>query len=113
MIKLKVKKGDQVIVRTGKDKGKKGQILAVFPADNKVLVSGINLVKKHNKPSRESEGGISTKEMPVNISNISLLDPKTGEPTKVGFKILKDGKKVRFARKSGEIFESEGKKWVL
>jgi large subunit ribosomal protein L24 len=109
MIKLKVKKGDEVIVITGKYKGKKGRILKVFPTDNKIIVSGINLVKKHTKPSQTSEGGIITKELPIHISNVAHIDPKTGKSTKVGFKILDDGSKVRVAKKSGEIIGKEGK----
>ncbi|AAY61140.1 MAG: 50S ribosomal protein L24 [Rickettsia sp.] len=109
MIKLKVKKGDEVVVITGKHKGKKGKILKVFPEDSKVIVSGVNLVKKHTKPNQMSEGGIITKELPIHISNIAHIDPKTGNPTKVAFKFLEDGSKVRVAKKSGEIIGKEGK----
>ncbi|ABV73788.1 50S ribosomal protein L24 [Rickettsia canadensis str. McKiel] len=109
MIKLKVKKGDEVIVITGKHKGKKGKILKVFPEDSKVIVAGVNLVKKHTKPNQMSEGGIRTKELPIHISNIAHIDPKTGRPTKVVFKFLEDGSKVRVAKKSGEIIGKEGK----
>ncbi|WP_341787588.1 50S ribosomal protein L24 [Rickettsia endosymbiont of Cantharis rufa] len=109
MIKLKVKKGDEVVVITGKHKGKKGKILKVFSEDSKVIVSGVNLVKKHTKPNQMSEGGIITKELPIHISNIAHIDPKTGSPTKVAFKFLEDGSKVRLAKKSGEIIGKEGK----
>lgn len=109
MIKLKVKKGDEVIVITGKYKGKKGKILKVFSEQNKIVVSGINLVKKHTKPTQVSEGGIITKELPIDISNVAHVDPKTGNPTKVAFKFLEDGSKVRIAKKSGEIIGKEGK----
>lgn len=109
MIKLKVKKGDEVIVITGKYKGKKGKIFKVFPEKNKIVVSGINLVKKHTKPTQVSEGGIITKELPVDISNVAHVDPKTGNPTKIAFKFLEDGSKVRIAKKSGEIIGKEGK----
>lgn len=109
MIKLKVKKGDEVIVITGKYKGKKGKILKVFPEQNKIVVSGINLVKKHTKPTQVSEGGIIIKELPIDISNVAHVDPKTGNPTKVAFKFLEDGSKVRIAKKSGEIIGKEGK----
>lgn len=109
MIKLKVKKGDEVVVITGKHKGKKGKILKVFPENSKVIVSGVNLVKKHTKPNQMSEGGIITKELPIHISNIAHIDPKTGNPTKVAFKFLEDGSKVRVAKKSGEIIGKEGK----
>ncbi len=110
MIKLKIKKGDTVKVITGKNKGKVGDVIKVFPTENRVIVSGVNLVKKHTKPSQTSEGGIIQKELPIHVSNVSHVDPKTGEVTKVGYKTLKDGKKVRFARKSGEIITKEGKK---
>ncbi|MCC8418886.1 MAG: 50S ribosomal protein L24 [Rickettsia endosymbiont of Glossina mortisans submortisans] len=109
MIKLKVKKGDEVVVITGKHKGKKGKILKVFPEDSKVIVSGVNLVKKHTKPNQMSEGGIITKELPIHISNIAHIDPKTGNPTKVAFKFLENGSKVRVAKESGEIIGKEGK----
>ncbi|KJW02102.1 ribosomal protein L24 [Rickettsia endosymbiont of Ixodes pacificus] len=109
MIKLKVKKGDEVVVITGKHKGKKGKVLKVFPENSKVIVSGVNLVKKHTKPNQMSEGGIITKELPIHISNIAHIDPKTGNPTKVAFKFLEDGSKVRVAKKSGEIIGKEGK----
>ncbi len=109
MIKLKVKKGDEVIVITGKNKGKKGKILSILPKENKAVVAGVNLVKKHTKPSQNSEGGIVQKELPIHISNISLIDPKSGGSTRVGFKTMKDGSKVRIAKKSGEIITAEGK----
>jgi large subunit ribosomal protein L24 len=100
--KLKVKKGDRVVVITGSDKGKRGEILRVMPDEGRVLVSGVNLVKRHTKQSAKTQGGIVTKESPIHVSNVSLLDPKTQKPTKVGYKILGDGTKVRVARKSGE-----------
>ncbi len=109
MIKLKIKKGDKVKVITGKNKGKTGDVIKVFPASNKLIVSGVNLVKKHTKPSQMSEGGIIQKELPIHVSNVSHIDPKTNEATKVGYKILEDGKKIRFAKKSGEIIAKEGK----
>lgn len=104
-VKMKVKKGDTVVVLTGKDKGAKGEILKVFPEENRVLVSGVNLVKKHEKPSAMGAGGIKSVERPVHASNVSLVDPKSGKPTRVGYKMLKDGKKVRVARRSGETIE--------
>lgn len=109
MTKLKVKKGDEVIVITGKNKGKKGKILSVLPKENKAIISGINIVKKHMKPSQNSEGGIVQKELPIHVSNISLIDPKSGGSTRIGFKTLEDGSKVRIAKKSGEIITGEGK----
>lgn len=100
---MHVKKDDMVMVITGKDKGKKGRVLAAFPKKNRVLVEGVNLVKKHQKPSQaHPQGGIITKEAPIHVSNVMPLDPKTGEPTRVGYKIMENGKKVRIAKKSGE-----------
>lgn len=101
--KLHVKKGDTVIVITGKDKGKKGRVLQVLPKDGKVLVEGVNLVKKHTRPSQANpQGGIVNQEAPIHSSNVMLTDPKTGEATRVGHLIQKNGKKVRIAKKSGE-----------
>lgn len=100
---MHVKKGDTVFVLTGKDKGKKGRIIAAYPAKNRVLVEGINMVKKHAKPSQANpQGGILNQEAPIHASNVMLVDPKTGEPTRVGYKVLENGKKVRIAKKSGE-----------
>ena len=104
-MKLKLKKGDKVIVTTGKDKGKTGEITTVFPKENKVIVSGVNMVKRHTKPSQESAGGIVSKEMPIHVSNVALVDPKTGKATRVGYKVEKDGRKVRVAKKSGEVVD--------
>tara|TARA_B100000989_G_C19531270_1_gene470041 strand:+ start:585 stop:899 length:315 start_codon:yes stop_codon:yes gene_type:complete len=99
---VKVKKGDLVFINCGKDKGKTGKVTKVLTKKNKLFVEGINMVKKHTKPSGNNKGGIENVEMPVNISNVSHLDPKDNKPTKVGFKTLKDGKKVRFFKRSGE-----------
>lgn len=110
MNKFKIKKGDTVKVITGKNKGKVGDVLKVISSDDKVLVSGVNLVKKHTKPTSTSEGGIIQKELPIHISNVSHVDPKTGEITKVGYKFLENGEKVRFSKKSGEIISNKGKK---
>lgn len=102
----KIKKGDYVIVLSGKDKGKKGEVLKVIPKDNRVLVAGVHVVKRHVRPSQaDPEGGIKTFEAPIHISNVSALDPKSGNPTRVGFTTLKDGKKVRVAKKSGELLD--------
>lgn len=100
--KMKIKKGDQVVVLTGKDKGKKGEILKAIPTENRVVVSGINVVKKHTKPTQFAAGGIEDKELSIHVSNVALVDPKKGTATRVGYKDLKDGKKVRVAKKSGE-----------
>ena len=103
--KLKVKKGDEVIVIAGKDKGKKGAILQVIPAERRVLVAGVNKVKRHTKPSQANpQGGIIEKEMTLHVSNVALVDKKTGKPTRVGYKTLQDGTKVRVAKRSGETF---------
>lgn len=103
--KLKIKKGDQVVVLSGRDKGAKGEVLKTIPSESRVVVQGVNVVTKHNKPSQLSAGGIEKKEMPIHISNVAVADPKSGKPTRVGYKTLKDGKKVRVARKSGETIE--------
>lgn len=100
--KLKIKKGDQVVVLTGRDKGAKGEVLKVIPSELRVVVQGVNLVTKHQKPTQVSPGGIQKKELSIHISNVALVDPKKGEATRVGYKVLKDGKKVRVAKKSGE-----------
>lgn len=104
--KLHVKKGDQVMVITGKDKGKKGRVLAAFPSESRVLVEGVNMVKKHQKPNQANpQGGILHKEAPIHSSNVMLIDPKSGQPTRVGYKVLDNGKKVRVAKKSGEVID--------
>ena len=104
--KLHVKKGDQVMVISGKDKGKKGRILEAYPAKERVLVEGVNMVKRHTKPSVQNpQGGIITKEAPIHVSNVMIIDPKTGQPTRIGHKILNNGKKVRVAIKSGEVLD--------
>ena len=109
MNKLKIKKGDRVKVITGKSKGKIGKVFKVFPDISKLLITGVNLATKHIKPSKTSEGGIVQQELPIHVSNVSHIDPKTGAVTKIGYKTLEDGKKVRFAKKSGEIIIMEGK----
>lgn len=101
--KFRVKKGDKVKIIAGKDKGKEGEILKVLKENDRVLVSGVNMAKKHTKASAASTGGIIEKEASMHVSNVALIDPKSGNATKVGYKSLKDGKKVRFARKSGEV----------
>lgn len=101
--KFKVKKGDEVIVTAGKEKGKKGKIVKIITSESRVIVGGLNMVKKHTKPSRTGAGGMVEKEAPLHVSNVSLLDPKSGKPTRAGYKIKEDGTKVRIARKSGEV----------
>jgi large subunit ribosomal protein L24 len=98
----KIKKGDQVVVLTGKDKGKTAEVLKVLPKDNRAFVAGVNMVKRHTRPNQTSEGGIVQKEASIHLSNLALADPKDGKPSKVGFKIEKDGSKVRVAKRSGE-----------
>jgi large subunit ribosomal protein L24 len=98
----KIKKGDQVIVRTGRDKGKKGEVIQVMPRESRALVRGVNVVRRHQRQSATQEGGIVSKEAPIHLSNLALEDPKDGKPTRVGFKTLADGTKVRFAKNSGE-----------
>jgi large subunit ribosomal protein L24 len=100
--KLKIKKGDKVVVLTGKNKGSKGEVLKVIRETNRVVVQGVNMITRHNKPSQVSAGGIEKREASIHISNVALTDPKGGKATRVGYKTLKDGKKVRVARKSGE-----------
>jgi large subunit ribosomal protein L24 len=104
-IGARIKKGDRVIVITGRDKGRKGEILRMYLKDERALVSGVNMVKRHQKQSARVQGGIVNKEAPLHVSNLAHVDPKTGGPTRIGFKVLKDGRKVRFARKSGEVID--------
>ncbi len=104
--KLHVKKEDAVIVITGKDKGKKGRVIAAYPRQNRVLVEGVNMVSKHQKPTQQNpQGGILSQEAAIHVSNVMLLDPKSGKPTRVGYKVLENGNKVRIAKKSGEAID--------
>lgn len=105
-VKFKIKKGDKVVVLTGKDRGKQGEIIRMIPSESRAVVQGVNLVKRHTKPSQAGNGGIVPKEAPVHVSNLALLDPKSGKATKVGYKILEDGKKVRVAKASGEVIDA-------
>ena len=104
--KFKIKKGDRVVVTTGRDKGKSGEVLAVQRDRNRVLVQGVNLVKRHQKPSQTAQGGIIEKEASVHISNVAHIDPKPDQPTRVGYRLLDDGRKVRFAKGSGEVIDA-------
>ena len=97
----KIRKGDRVIVLTGRDKGKRGEVISVSPADERALVRGVNMVKRHQKQTAQQAGGIISKEASIHLSNVALADPKDGKPTRVGFKIMNDGRKVRVARRSG------------
>jgi large subunit ribosomal protein L24 len=97
----KIKKGDTVIMRTGRDKGRSGEVIEVRPSEERALVRGVNLVKRHQKQTAAQDGGIISKEAPVHLSNLALADPKDGKPTRVGFRVLPDGRKVRIAKRSG------------
>ena len=97
----KIRKGDKVIVLAGRDKGRSGEVIEVRPADGRALVRGVNMVKRHQRQTAQQEGGIISKELPVQLSNIAIADPKDGKPTRVGFKIQPDGKKIRIAKRSG------------
>ncbi|MFK8036183.1 MAG: 50S ribosomal protein L24 [Hyphomicrobiales bacterium] len=101
----KLKKGDRVVVLTGKDKGRNGEIIRILPKEGRALVSGINMVKRHQRQSADVEGGIINKEAAIQLSNLALEDPKDGKATRVGFKFNDDGKKVRFAKRSGEMID--------
>ncbi len=101
----KIKKGDKVVVLAGRDKGKTGEVVQVMPTENRVVVSGVNVVKRHTRPTQADPGGIKEKEAAIHVSNVAVADPKTGEPTRVGFKTLEDGRKVRFAKSSGEVID--------
>jgi len=105
MPKLKIKKGDNVVVISGRDKGKAGEVLRVFPADARVIVQGVHLAKRHTKPRMGDPGGIVEKELTIHVSNIAYVDPQTGKPTRLGYKKLDDGRKVRVARRSGEVID--------
>ena len=101
----KIRKGDKVIVLTGRDKGRTGEVFEVRPTEGKALVRGVNLVKRHQKQTQNQEGGIVSKEAAIHLSNIAVADPKDGQPTRVGFRILDDGRKVRFAKRSGDLID--------
>ncbi len=101
----KLKKGDKVVVLTGRDKGKQGSILKMFPDENRAIVQGVNVVRRHQKQTAAQEGGIVSKESTIHVSNLAHVDPKDGKPTRVGFKTLDNGKKVRVAKRSGEVID--------
>ena len=105
-MKFKIKKGDKVVVITGRDKGKSGEVLRVLRAENRVVVQGVNMVKRHTRPGAGQAGGIVEKEAAIHISNVAHIDPKSSKPTRVGYKILGDGRKVRFAKRSGEVLDA-------
>ncbi|WP_256762347.1 50S ribosomal protein L24 [Cohnella sp. WQ 127256] len=104
--KMHVKKDDNIIVISGKDKGKKGRIIAAYPRENRVLIEGVNMVKRHTRPNpTNQQGGIIEREAPIHVSNVMHIDPKSGKPTRVGHKTLENGKKVRVAKRSGEMID--------
>ena len=103
----KIKRDDLVLVIAGKDKGRRGKVLRVYPKDNRVMVDKVNVVKRHQRPTQTHQGGIIEKEAPIHLSNVMLICPKCGEPTRVGYKFLQDGRKVRSCKKCGEIIDKE------
>lgn len=103
--KFKIRKGDKVVVISGKEKGKTGEVLRVLREESRVLVQGVRMVKRHTRPAPGNPGGIVDKEAPIHVSNVALLDPKSGKATRVGFKVLDGGRKVRVARRSGEMID--------
>ena len=105
MPKMKIKKGDTVVVISGRDKGKSGEVLRVLPADRRLIVQGIHIARRHTKPRMGDPGGIVDKELTIDVSNVAHIDPQSGKPTRIGYKILDDGRKVRVARRSGEVID--------
>ncbi len=101
----KIKKGDKVVVLAGRDLGRTGEVIEVRPGEDRALVRGVNIVKRHQRQSAQQEGGIISKEAPIHLSNLAIADPKDGKPTRVGFKKLDDGRKVRFAKRSGDLID--------
>ena len=101
----KIRKGDKVVVMTGRDKGKTGEVRQVMPAEGRAIVAGVNLVRRHTRQTAQTEGGILTKESSIHLSNLAIADPKSGKPTRVGFKTLDDGRKVRVAKRSGDLID--------
>ncbi len=101
----KIKKGDKVVVLAGRDRGRNGEVIRMFPTEQRALVRGVNMVRRHQKQSAQSEGGIISKEAPIHLSNLAIADPKDGKATRVGFKFLDDGRKVQFAKRSGDLID--------
>ena len=101
----KIKRGDKVIVLAGRDKGRSGEVLSVIPKEDRAVVRGVNMVKRHTRATQQTQGGILSKESTIHLSNLALADPKTGKPSRVGFKTLDDGRKVRFAKSSGDLID--------
>ena len=103
--KLKIRKGDKVVVITGRDKGRAGEVLKVMPTEERAVVRGINMVKRHTRQTASQEGGIISKEATIHLSNLAVADPKDGKATRVGFKVLEDGRKVRFSKRTGDLID--------
>lgn len=101
----RIKKGDKVVVIAGKDKGRQGEVLKVLPAEGRVVVQGVGMVRRHQKQTMREQGGIVAKEAPIAVSNVAHIDPSSGKPTRVGFKFLEDGRKVRYAKRSGDVLD--------
>ena len=101
----KIKRGDKVVVLAGRDKGRSGEVLSVIPKEDRAVVRGVNMVKRHTRATQQTQGGILSKESTIHLSNIAIADPKTGKATRVGFKVLEDGRKVRFAKVSGDLID--------
>ena len=102
----KIKKGDKVVLLAGRDKGRSGEVIKVMPDENRALVRGLNMVRRHQRQTASQEGGIISKEAPVDLSHLAIADPKDGKASRVGFKILEDGRKVRFAKRSGDLIDA-------
>ncbi len=102
----KIKKGDRVVVISGRDKGKSGEVLEVRPAEGRAVVRGVAMIKKHQRQTQSQQGGIISKEGSIDLSNLAIADPKDGKPSRVGFKTLEDGRKVRFAKRSGDLIDA-------
>jgi large subunit ribosomal protein L24 len=107
MSAAKIKKGDNVIVLAGRDKGKRGEVFQVMPKEDRAMVRGVNMVRRHQKQSAQEQGGIVSKEASIHLSNLALEDPRDGKPTRIGFKTLEDGRKVRVAKRSGEVISEK------
>ncbi len=104
-VKLRLKKGDKVVVLAGKDKGKHGEIVRMIPRELRAVVAGVNMIKRHTRQTQTTAGGIIEREAPIHVSNLAIEDPRDGQPSRVGFKTLEDGRKVRFAKRSGEVID--------
>lgn len=109
MASAKIKKGDAVVVLSGRDRGKQGEVIRVMPKEGRALVRGVNMVRRHQRQTQTQQGGITSKEGPIDLSNLAIQDPKDGKATRVGFKVLEDGKKVRVAKRSGEVIPEKAK----